>query len=56
MGGVQFKAGMHGKPPNPSTCDKHYPAIAGGIQLGWHRAQEDTNVFGNLPTISWGRQ
>lgn len=55
VGGAQVKAGMHGKPLNPSTGDKCHPALLGGIELGLQRASEDTNTFGNLLTISWGR-
>lgn len=55
VGGAHFRAGMHGKPLNPSTCDKCYPALAGGIKLGLQRASVDTYAFGNLLTISWGR-
>lgn len=46
---------MHGKPLNPSTGEKCHPALVCGIKLGLQRASVDTNTFGNLLTISWGK-
>lgn len=55
VGGAQVRAGMNGKPLNPSTGDKCHPALVGGIKLGLQRASVYTNIFGNLLTVSWGR-